>query len=96
MPTEKFFFDDLCIVPHVASALEGYALIRSGSDWTIDEIYLRHIGGTLHPADDPRLFSLIEEALERDHARDITGQCGGNPNAGNRLNTRMLGLGRAA
>ncbi|MEN3931396.1 hypothetical protein WJT86_10045 [Microvirga sp. W0021] len=76
MTIERFFFSDLCILPTIASALEGYALIRGGDDWTVEEIYLRNIGGTLKPAHDMRLFSLVEEALERDFSKDIIGQCG--------------------
>ncbi len=80
MAIEKFFFADLCLMANVASALEGYAAIRTGSDWTIDDIYLRQMDGALSPATDPRLFSLVSEALERDFSADITGQCGSDLN----------------
>ncbi len=96
MAISKFYFDDLCISPNIASALEGYATIRKGDDWTIDQIYLRHINGNMHPAEDTRLFSLVEEALERDFAREITAQCGASLDDNNRLTTQMAGVGRAA
>lgn len=96
MTISKFYFDDLCIAPNIASALEGYATIREGDDWTIDQIYLRHINGNMRPAEDARVFSLVEEALERDFSQEITAQCGALLDNSNRLTAQMLGVGQAA
>lgn len=96
MAISKFYFDDLCITPNIASALEGYATIFEGDNWTIDQIYLRHINGNMHPTEDARLFSLVEEALERDFAQEIMAQCGAILDNNNRLTARMAGVGQAA
>lgn len=91
----RYFFSDLEPIPGMIIA-EGYAVIRPGTDWTIEEIYIGCSGNNLLPVNDPRLASLLSEALERDCAEEITAQFGCDLNAGLYLGAADYGVGRWA
>ena len=89
MSSNRFSFSDLEIAPGVM-VLEGYAVIIPGSDWVVDELFVGTSDTHLHLVDDPRLFALISEALERDRSDDIAGEFGSNLNSGLGLTYRQV------